>query len=776
MEIRRRTFVESELRASSQDLQSKVDERTAEIRKYSNELHAEATLRQEAADQLRLSLDLARVAVWTWFALEDRTVWSGAVEEVLGFKAEQMSDYKSMRHLILPEDRVATDRLIEQSVKNRQQFQAEFRIVLPDGNIRWISGHGDVICDASGQVIRVSGVNIDISEKKKVEQQLETSERHFRELAESLPQIVWTANASGEMEYQNHRWSLVTGLPMGKVSAQDRWKLVHPDDVQQTSETRTAAIRAGSEYDMEFRLFDASKQEYRWQWVHAIPIRDAQGALVRWFGTSTDIHERKIAELRLAESEQRLRARERQLEILFSNGSAGDYIWDFATSEVTAHPAIWALFGEPNGRGSAPAAWFIGRYHPDDMPEMTRQLQEAMDGTHAFDVEHRVVWPDGTVRWLASRGFHVRDQDGKPTKIHGLGFDITDRKLAALQIQESERQFRELADAMPQIVWRSFASGEVDYCNARWYQYSGVSIEESKAAGWEDVMHPEDLPKCRETAMRGFASGQPFDIEFRLRRASDGEYRWHLARSVPSRDSQGNLLRWFGAATDIHEQKLAKEQLVRSLAEKNILFKEMHHRVKNNLQVISSLLRMQSELLKDQSAAAVLKESHQRVLSMALIHEQLYSNEAVSQINFTDFTERLVNELFQSYSADKGRVTCRLDTSPVHLLIDQAIPLGLILNELVTNAFKYAYPAETTGEVVISLHATPKRRVILTVSDEGVGLPDKFDWSGSKSMGLPIVELLTQQLGGTLTIRTKPGAAFTVEFPLETEKASVATV
>jgi PAS domain S-box-containing protein len=775
MEIRRRTFVESELRASSQDLQIKVDERTAEIRKYSDDLRAEAALRREASDQLRLSLQLAKVAVWTWFALEDRTVWSGAVQEVLGFTAEQMSNYKTMRELILPEDRLVTDTLIAQSVQNRQSFHAEFRIILPNGDIRWIAGHGDVVCDASGQVIRVAGFNMDISERKKVEQQLETSERHFRELAESMPQIVWTANAADEIEYRNNRWALVTGLPTGQLSAEDIQRLIHPDDIEHALQIRTAAIRASSEYEMEFRIFDVSKQEFRWQWVHAIPIRDAMGRLIRWFGTSTDIHERKIAELRLAESEQHLRARERQLEILFSNGSAGDYVWDFAKSEVTAHPAIWALFGEPNGRGSAPAEWFIARYHPDDVPEMTRQLQAALDGTHAFDVEHRTVWPDGTVRWLASRGFHVRDQDGKPTQIHGLGFDITDRKLAALQIQESERQFRELADAMPQIVWRSFASGEVDYCNARWHQYSGVSIEESKALRWEGIVHPDDLPKCIETTTQGFSRGQPFEVEFRLRRASDGEYRWHLARSVPYRDSEGSLLRWFGAATDIHELKLAKEELLRSLAEKSVLFKEMHHRVKNNLQVVSSLLRMQGDLLKDPSAAAVLKESHQRVLSMALIHEQLYSNEEVTHINFTDFTEKLVNELFHSYSADKERVTCRLDTSPVHLLINHAIPLGLILNELVTNAFKYAYPAEITGEVVISLHETAQRNVILTVSDQGVGLPENFDWSSSKSMGLPIVELLTQQLGGTLTIRSKPGAAFTVNFPLENDKVASVT-
>ena len=721
---------------------------------------------------------------------------TGAVKEVFGIEAEQMKGYGTFRELIFAEDRGLVDERIQKSLAEGCDFKTEFRVALPSGELRWIAGYGGVLFDEQGQLSQMAGVNLDISERKAVEQKLELSERHFRELAECMPQIVWTANAKGEFEYHNDRWCFVTGLPKTGISAEDRRRVLHPDDYERWADAWAKALRTGEPYDLEYRFFDVGKQEYRWFWGHAVPVRDAHGQVTRWFGTSTDIHERKVAELQLAESERVLRKRDEQIAMLFASGSIGDFLWDFAKGEVAAHPAIWALFGEPGERGVATVERFTRRYHPDDAKAMAGELQAALDGTKPLDVEYRVVWPDGTVHWLASKGVAIRDEEGRPIQMHGIGFDITERKLASLRVLESERQFREMSDAMPQIVWRATPKGEMDYCNARWYEYTGCSEEEAKAVGSKEVIHPDDLLPCVEIGQRGIASGEPFELEFRLKRASDGAYRWHLAKWVPYHDLDGSILRWFGAATDMHEQKLAKErletevksrtaamqllevkegQLVRSLAEKNTLLQEVHHRVKNNLQVISSLLRMQGEVLKDQTASAALKESHQRVLSMALIHEQLYGNQEMDQIDFADFTQTLVSELFRSYAGTAKRVSHRMNVDEVRLQIDQAIPCGLILNELVTNALKYAYPNGKRGEVVIDLRETDGGMVTLAVSDQGVGLPAGFDWTHSESMGLPIVDLLTQQLGGTLAVRTSPGASFTIEFPRDIKKTKEAS-
>ena len=211
---------------------------------------------------------------------------------------------------------------------------------------------------------------------------------------------------------------------------------------------------------------------------------------------------------------------------------------------------------------------------------------------------------------------------------------------------------------------------------------------------------------------------------------------------------------------------------MRSLAEKETLLREVHHRVKNNLQVIASLLRIRSENLKDESASSALRESHQRVLFMALIHEQLYGNQKMDRIDFGAYAQKLVTELIKSYGERTDRLEYRFNLGPVFLQVDEAIPCGLILNELVTNVIKYAYPGSQFGDVCIHLSEDNENLVTLSVADHGVGLPAGFRWDDSKSMGLPIVNLLTKQLGGVLHADSNGGTTFSIHFPKHKLKAS----
>jgi two-component sensor histidine kinase len=212
---------------------------------------------------------------------------------------------------------------------------------------------------------------------------------------------------------------------------------------------------------------------------------------------------------------------------------------------------------------------------------------------------------------------------------------------------------------------------------------------------------------------------------------------------------------------------ITEQELRRSLQEKETLLQEVHHRVKNNLQIVSSLLKLQGDSLTDRSAAAALKESQQRVLSMAMIHERLYAGKQMAEIEFDNYARDLVHELVYSCAGRKGNVTGRILPPAIRLNIGQAIPCGLILNELVTNALKYAYPESGTGEVLVELNETPEGRIRLAVSDHGKGLPPDFDWKNSKSLGLRIVDVLAKQLGGTFTVQSGERTMFVLDFPRE---------
>ncbi len=210
---------------------------------------------------------------------------------------------------------------------------------------------------------------------------------------------------------------------------------------------------------------------------------------------------------------------------------------------------------------------------------------------------------------------------------------------------------------------------------------------------------------------------------------------------------------------DAHEKALST-----ALKAAEILLQEVHHRVKNNLQIISSLLNMQADGLPV-AAQNAFEESQRRVRSMALVHEQLYSRERPDQLDFGEYVTTLTSELFSAYSIHSSSIRLSLDVEPVLLDLDQAMPCGLILNELVTNSLKYAFPETNSGVVTVSLHSHGTGCITLHVADNGIGLPPGFDWRQSQSLGLRIVDILTTQLNGTLDCSTEGGTLFTLRFP-----------
>ncbi|NEQ18470.1 MAG: hypothetical protein F6K44_34385 [Moorea sp. SIO3E2] len=216
---------------------------------------------------------------------------------------------------------------------------------------------------------------------------------------------------------------------------------------------------------------------------------------------------------------------------------------------------------------------------------------------------------------------------------------------------------------------------------------------------------------------------------------------------------------------DITERKQAENQVRASLTEKEVLLKEIHHRVKNNLQIISSLLRLQSRKVEDPQALSLFKDSQHRVQSMALIHQQLYQSPNLAQINFGKYIQTLTNNLFRSYGINPQTIALNIEVTTAPLTIDVAIPCGLIINELVSNSLKYAFPENQEGKMEISLSSDQQGQLILKVSDNGIGLPDNLDFQSTKSLGLSIVRNLTAQLGGNIILDCSQGTRLEIKFP-----------
>jgi two-component sensor histidine kinase len=215
---------------------------------------------------------------------------------------------------------------------------------------------------------------------------------------------------------------------------------------------------------------------------------------------------------------------------------------------------------------------------------------------------------------------------------------------------------------------------------------------------------------------------------------------------------------------EIDERKLVEEQAKSSLKEKEILVREIHHRVKNNMQIISSLLNLQSQYVKDKESLEMFRESRNRILSMAFVHEKLYQSEDLAKIDFDGYIRSMTQHLLRTCSIDSSAVKLNVNCSDVLLSIDMAVPCGLIVNELISNSLKHAFPEGEKGEITIDFHPDGDNRLTLVVSDTGIGLPEDIDISGAKTLGLQLIKDLVDQLRGTLEIERDGGTAFRITF------------
>jgi PAS domain S-box-containing protein len=288
-----------------------------------------------------------------------------------------------------------------------------------------------------------------------------------------------------------------------------------------------------------------------------------------------------------------------------------------------------------------------------------------------------------------------------------------------------------------------------------------------------DVLLPKDKARVHRQHIREF--GQSGAEARRMAERAEIAGRRKSGETFPAEasisqvDSGGSKI-FTVILRDITDRKAAEEKIRASLREKEVLLKEIHHRVKNNLQVVSSLLNLQSRGISDEETRRFFKESQHRVHSMALIHEQLYESEDLSRIDFPSYIGQLVAYLFRSYGVSLSRVSLKTRIEDLHFEVDVAVPCGLIINELVSNSLKYAFPEGRQGEIRIDFKKGPEDRIIMAVEDDGVGFPPGVNLLNTRTLGLRLVRSLAQQLGGQAELKSRSGTQVKIQFSLSAAK------
>jgi PAS domain S-box-containing protein len=396
--------------------------------------------------------------------------------------------------------------------------------------------------------------------------------------------------------------------------------------------------------------------------------------------------------------------------------------------------------------------------------ELENENNPQKDPLRSRTLEVEEYRKDGRIILVEVKTSFLRDQNGRAIGMQGISRDVTERKVAENALIESEAKYRTIFENTGNAALILDEDTTISHANEvadEIFGYRGEDVVGKKS--WTEFIHKDYLEfmKKYHYLRRSDPKAVPRSYELRLIDAH-GKMRYAfitIAMIPGTKQSVASL-------TDITERKAAEEKLKTSLQEKEILLKEVHHRVKNNLQVVSSLLSLQSECIKDKQTVEMFRESQNRIKSMALIHEKLYRSKDISKINFSEYIRSLSGNLVRSYETVSG-VRLNLNVEDIYLGIDAAIPCGLIINELVSNSLKHAFPAgskSSEGEIKIEFLRDDNNKFELTVSDNGVGFPRDVDFQQTESLGLQLVRILTDQLSGSIELHRSSGTKFIITF------------
>ncbi|WP_066857249.1 response regulator [Halodesulfovibrio spirochaetisodalis] len=343
--------------------------------------------------------------------------------------------------------------------------------------------------------------------------------------------------------------------------------------------------------------------------------------------------------------------------------------------------------------------------------------------------------------------------------------EAKERKEDAVALTESEARFRQLVETVREVFFvRNAETREFVYVSPAATELFGLTPDQF-ALNSEllvDLLHPEDRPDALSRLPQIYSSSSPVSFEYRFVVGKQQVVKWVGFRIFPVTDAQGEVYRYVGVAEDITERRYAHDALCASLREKDILFKEVHHRVKNNLQLVSSLLSLQAQRISNLEDKERFLDSQRRIQSMTLVHEELYRTDDLSCIDFSYYVEQLARRIEQAFLS-LVPVELVVDLEKIHLSVDTAVPCGLILNELISNVYKHAFIGRDRGRLYL-FSELREGSIVLKVIDDGVGFPEDFDIAESNSLGMQVVHALVEQLSASLKITSCSGTEFELTF------------
>jgi PAS domain S-box-containing protein len=690
-------------------------------------------------------------------------LWGGSREDII---SSALSDY------IHPEDRpTALARYMRRLAGEPIPSAFEIRLLRKDGRTVW--------ADVSGGTILYGGRPADllfirdVDERKRAEAALRASEEKYRLHLENISDVIYALDTELHVITISPSVEKILGYKPEELVGKSFGELnmVTPESMS-TAYSNITRIFAGetiSSTVYEFVTKDGRKIIGE---VSGTPlIRD--GKIIGLVAVARDITERRKSEQALAASVRELEESRRRSQetsailmsvlespqdvVIFALDGSYRYL-AFNKAHKSTMKAIWGVDIEI---GSGMLDYISD---PGDREKARMNFDRALRGEAFARIEEY-----GDVglqrRYYEDKYSPIREDDGAVIGLTVFLTDITEPRRVQEALRESRGRLDLALRSAHMGVWRwniPENRREFDQQTCRLLGFDPASFKGDEETFYGTV-HPDDRERIREALRNSVENDLPYEADYRAV-WPDGSVHDITTRGMLTSDAAGRPARISGVLWDITERKKAEAQVLASLREKEVLLRELHHRVKNNMQVVSSLLSLQGKSLGDPRVEQLFKETQTRIRSMALVHEKLYQSKDLSKVPFNEYIESLAVHLFHSFDIPASRIDLKTDMQRIFLDIETAIPCGLLVNEILSNALKHAFPGGRKGRIEITFRSRDDHRLFLGIKDDGIGLPPGFDVQKAGTLGMQIITSLVEQIDGALEIVRERGVEFRIVF------------
>ena len=592
-------------------------------------------------------------------------------------------------------------------------------------------------------------------ELKKTKDSLKENQERWKFAIEGSNDGMWDYNYETGKVYRSTRWAELLGFKKEEISNSiQEWKdRIHPDDKEIVDKLLLKHFKKETEsYISEHRIL-CKDGSYKWVLDRGKVIAwTDNGKPKRVVGTKTDITKRKLAE-------EELRQSERKLQAIFK-GSNDAILLLTEKGFFDCNPKALEMF-------KIPSKTSIKNIHPADIsPDFQQDGSNSLDkanemikiafdkGVNRFEWYHKRLNGETFPAEVLLSAFYYGDELVLQSTVQ----DITDRKAANEKIKQSEEKYRSLVENSPEIILILDRNQKIEFLNFKSQRHDQNKIIGDSLFNYVNKRHHKEIDAANKRVLSGEAKNERYETKGIDINGNDQYFQTHVGPKFNDDKVIGLVL----FIRNITDRKISEDKIKQSLSEKEVLLKEVQHRVKNNLQIISSILNLQSSTISDKSTLELLKNSQDRIRSMSLIHELLYQTKDFSTIQFSEYIKSIATNLFHSYNQNK-KIVLEQDLDDIQLNLDLAIPCGLIVNELITNALKYAFDEKEAGLVKIGLKEE-KGLINLIISDDGKGFPKNINFRETSSLGMQLVVSLVEQVDGEILLNSEKGTQYTVTF------------